>query len=79
MLPCASQPHVLDLQVTATLSAAALKATCPGKDKQGDKADPVLVSLKRVLDVNGKDDFPVSFTLSSEIVKSDPMQCLQLL
>ena len=79
MLPYASQPHVLDLQVTATLSAAALKATCPGKDKQGNKADPVLVSLKRVLDVNGKDDFPVSSTSTSEIVNPDPMQCLQFL
>lgn len=63
MLPYASQLHhfcVLELQVTATLSAAALKAANSGKDKQGDKADVVLASLKRVLDINGRDDFSVS-------------------
>ena len=63
MLPYASQLHhfcVLELQVTATLSAAAIKAANSGKDRQGDKADVVLASLKRVLDVNGTDDFSVS-------------------
>lgn len=50
---------VFGLQVTATLSAAALKVNQSQASEQGDTANSVLSSLKRVLNVNGKDDIPV--------------------